>query len=111
MAELDRAAISIRIAQAREEAGLTQPELAELMEPPVHMRSVQDWESPRNDTVPFRRLDQIARATRVTKEWLLHGDDPATLTLAERLALLIDRLEKVAKRLEERLGPPQAESQ
>jgi transcriptional regulator with XRE-family HTH domain len=74
MAELDRAAISLRIAEAREQAGLTQPELADLLE--VHWRTVQEWESPRKDVVPWKRLDEIARAAGVTRDWLLHGDAP-----------------------------------
>lgn len=75
MAELDRAAISARISEARDRrAGLTQPELAELLS--VHWRTIQDWESPKNATVPWDRLGEIAEATGVTKEWLLHGDQP-----------------------------------
>jgi transcriptional regulator with XRE-family HTH domain len=91
MAELDRAAISTRIAEAREKrAGLTQPELAELLQ--VHWRTVQDWESPKNDTVPWGRLDEIGRATDVSKEWLLHGDAAAS---ADQL-----QLEAVLERVE-----------
>ena len=75
MAELDRAAISLRIAEARDKrAGLTQPELADIIG--VHWRTVQDWESPKNPTVPWDRLGEIAEATGLTKEWLLHGDPP-----------------------------------
>lgn len=73
MAELDRAAISVRIAEARDKrAGLTQPELADILD--VHWRTIQDWESPKNGTVPWDRLGEIADATGVTKEWLLHGE-------------------------------------
>src|SRR6266516_1002567 len=64
MAELDRASISIRVGQAREEAGLTQPDIAELLELKVHFRTVQDWESPKKHVVPFDRLDEWARLTR-----------------------------------------------
>jgi DNA-binding transcriptional regulator YiaG len=75
MAELDRAAICARIAEARETAGLTQPELAEVLEPPVHWRTVQTWESLKDPRVPWDRLDEIARVTGRTKEWLLHGEE------------------------------------
>lgn len=82
LAELDRAAICRRIAQAREEAGLTQPELADALDPPVHFRTVQTWETGQKDKkgvqrwpVPFDRLDEIARITGVTKDWLLHGEE------------------------------------
>lgn len=74
MGELDRAAICQRIGHAREEAGLTQPELAELLHPSVHWRTVQTWESVKQPRVPWDRLDEIARVTGKTKEWLLHGD-------------------------------------
>lgn len=78
MAELDRASICGRIAQAREQAGLTQPELGEALDPPVHFRTVQTWESLKQPRVPWDRLDQIARITGVTKEWLLHGEPAAS---------------------------------
>jgi len=71
MAELERAAIAQRIANAREQAGLSQPELADLVH--VHFRTIQDWESTKKQTTPWDRLDEIARVTGVTKEWLLHG--------------------------------------
>lgn len=75
MAELDRAAISLRIAEARDKrAGLIQTEIADLLG--VHWRTIQDWESPKNPTVPWDRLSEIAEATGVTKEWLLHGMPP-----------------------------------
>jgi len=103
MAELDRAAISLRIAEARDKrAGLTQPELADVLR--VHWRTVQDWESPKNANVPWDRLGEIATATGVTKEWLLHGDrhdaEPVT---AEELAALrrdLDEVRAVLGRLE-----------
>jgi transcriptional regulator with XRE-family HTH domain len=113
MAELDRAEISLRIAQAREQAGLTQPELAELVEPPVHWRTVQDWESPKNANVPWNRLGQIAEATRVTKEWILHGD-AERVTEEERLDALQQELAEVrgmVARVLRRLGEEEAEPQ
>jgi transcriptional regulator with XRE-family HTH domain len=75
MAELDRASIAARIKKARKEAGLTQPELGDALEPSMHYRTVQTWESVKKPTVPWEHLDQIARITNVTKEWLLHGDE------------------------------------
>jgi transcriptional regulator with XRE-family HTH domain len=89
MAELDRAAISVRIAEARDKrAGLTQPELADLMK--VHWRTIQDWESPKNNTVPWDRLGEIASATGVSKEWLLHGEIQSEITASEVMAKLDD---------------------
>lgn len=109
MAELDRAAISLRIAEARKQrAGLTQPELSELLEPPVHWRTVQEWESPENGTVPWDRLDQIARITGVSKEWLLHGAEQASgAPVHERL----ERIERVLEELVARLEPPDQKDQ
>lgn len=77
MAELDRAGICRRIAEARERAGLTQPELGDALAEPAHWRSVQLWERGEKSkkgvhrwTVPWDRLDDIARITQVTKDWL-----------------------------------------
>lgn len=87
MAELDRAAICARIAQARTEAGLTQPELGEAMAPPVHWRTVQTWESVKEPRVPWARLNEIASLTGKSKEWLLHGEE-ATAEHATRDAVM-----------------------
>lgn len=84
LVELDRAAISRRIAQAREEAGLTQPEMAEALTEPVHWRTVQIWERGQRNkkgehqwVVPWDRLGELAEITGVTKEWILHGEEGA----------------------------------
>jgi hypothetical protein len=77
MAELDRVLIASRIKHAREKAGLTQSELGDALAPPVHWRTVQTWESAKDRRVPWGRLDQIATVTDTTKEWLLHGREPA----------------------------------
>src|SRR5947209_1713973 len=80
MAELDRAAISARIKQARREAGLSQRELADLLH--GHWRTVQEWENVKNPNVPWDRLEDIARATGRDRNWLLHDDQatPETIT-------------------------------
>ena len=106
MAELSRAGIAQRIAAAREQAGLTQPELAELMH--VHYRTVQDWESTKKQATPWDRLDEIAAVTDVKKEWILHGErqgeEPGGPTLARRLgdleALVEQTREDVGEALE-----------
>jgi transcriptional regulator with XRE-family HTH domain len=88
MAELSRAGIAQRIATAREQAGLSQPELADLMH--VHYRTIQDWESPKKQVTPWDSLDDIAQITGVERDWLLHGDTqpPSAESLATRLAAL-----------------------
>jgi DNA-binding transcriptional regulator YiaG len=102
MAELDRAAICARISQAREEAGLTQPELGDSLSPPVHWRTVQTWESVKKPRVPWDRLDDIARVTGTSKEWLLHGDLPtAPEGIEGKLAELVDEVRRLAGLLDE----------
>lgn len=58
-----------RIKQARKAAGLTQEDMASLMN--VTPRAYQNYERNR---VPFRRLGDIARLTGSEQEWLLRGD-------------------------------------
>lgn len=58
-----------RIRQARKAAGLTQEDMAGLLN--VTTRAYQNYERER---VPFRRLSEIARLTSVEQEWLLRGD-------------------------------------
>jgi transcriptional regulator with XRE-family HTH domain len=88
MAELDRAAISVRLKQAREEAGLTQPELGDALDPPRHWRTIQNYEDPKLGRVPWDALGQWARVTGKTKEWLLHGDVAPAGSLEELRPLI-----------------------
>jgi len=105
MAELNRAAIHERIKQAREEAGLTQEELAEAVG--THQRSVQNWESKtppkpgKRLIVPWDRLDEIAGTTGVDKKWIIHGEaaqaaeGAALADIAGRLRALEETVEKM----------------
>lgn len=82
MAELEEAAISERLQHARKQAGLTQAQMADLLQ--VHKRSVEDYESQRPDTpVPYDRLNEWAKYTNTTTEWLLHGEQPAAASQGE----------------------------
>jgi transcriptional regulator with XRE-family HTH domain len=103
MAELDRASIAARVKQAREEAGLTQPELGDAMTPSVHWRTIQTWESVKQARVPWDRLDEIARLTGRSKEWLVHGEDvtpPTSFTeVAARLEAAVSTLAAVTSEL------------
>jgi transcriptional regulator with XRE-family HTH domain len=92
MGELDRAAISLRLAQARAEVALTQSEMAELLT--AHLRSIQNYESPKKHVIPFDRLEQWAQITGRTKEWLLHGDQPR-IVADDRLQAIEERLERL----------------
>lgn len=89
MAELDRAAISLRLAESREQAGLTQDEMADLLG--IHFRSIQNYESPKVDRIPWDKLDEWGRVTATTKEWILHG-----IEASEPVALqeILDRFDR-----------------
>lgn len=102
MAELSRAAIAQRIADAREQSGLTQPELADVMH--VHYRTVQDWESPKKSTTPWDRMDELAAVTGVTKAWLLHGEDAAEAGDVGSLARRLGELEGLVEQTREDVG-------
>ena len=107
MAELSRVAICGRIQDAREQAGFTQVELAELLH--VHWRTVQNWESRKKPIVPWDRLDEIAKATDVTRDWLLHGDHIETKDLATGVADLQKQLDEVLQLLRVGHEAPRAE--
>lgn len=81
MAELDRAGISMRMGQSRQAVGLTQPEIADMLD--VHFRAVQNWESPKIRSVPFDRLDEWSKLTHVSREWLLYGEETQPEALTE----------------------------
>lgn len=94
MAELDRAAISTRIRHARRKAGFrNRQQLADVMQ--VHWRTIEDWENPKHQNVPWDRMEELAGVLNVDKKWLLHGDpEPRTSTAGD------DRLESIVVRLE-----------
>lgn len=104
LAELDRAQISARIKQARDEAGLTQPELADLLQ--SHWRTVQEWENLKNGNVPWDRLDEIAQATGRTRDWLLHGDQAASPETMGAVQKEMAEIRELLERLLERLPKP-----
>jgi len=85
-----------RIRQARQEAGLTQDQLADLVG--VGMRQIQYYESGESD--PYRKLIQISEATGKTVEWLLRGDAVTPPELDERLERLEGMLAEVLRRLD-----------
>lgn len=102
MAELESAAISDRLQAARTRAGLTQQEMADLLQ--VHKRTVEDWESPRKKNVPYERMGEWADLTHVTVAWLLHGDEEtATPEQIQNLEARLERVEGLALRILELL--------
>lgn len=99
MTKLDRAAISGRIKQARVARGMTQPELADLVD--LSERAIETWESGKDKRVPFKRLDELADKLGVTTEWLLYGDG---VVPAVTISPLLERLEQLVRALETLAG-------
>ena len=85
----DRQRIGSRIRQARQEAGLTQQELAGLLG--ITTRSIQNYES--GAIVPYRHLGHIELIASKRAGWLLREDgngDGQERTLSD----LIDAMER-----------------
>lgn len=111
MAELDRAAISLRLRESLQTAGIRQHEMADLLH--VHKRSIEDYVSPKVATVPFDRLDEWAKITGATKEWLLHGEEAvlpaeAIASLQSDVAELREMVERILEQLPGQASPPAA---
>lgn len=87
MAELQKAEITARIRQARKEAGLTQPEMAELLE--VAMRTYQHYE---DDRVPWSLMGRISDVSGKSIRWLLHGEEEPSVEGIAELEAKLDRL-------------------
>lgn len=107
-AKSDLAGVGDRIRQARQEAGLTQDELSDLIG--VGMRQVQYYES--GESNPYRTLRRIAEATGKSVGWLLHGDpvtEPAEgaeiLALVHRVLEELRALRDALEQLESRPTP------
>lgn len=94
--------ICARIQQARVEAGFTQEDLAGLLN--ITTRAMQNYERNR---VPFRRLEEIAKLTNVSQEWLLRGDpEPIAppVELLQEVAASTESLMASQESVHERLG-------
>lgn len=74
IAELEHSRIAARIKQARKEKGLTQEQMAQLLD--VRQRTYQNYESASQPRIPWDRMNDIERITKKKVEWLLHGDSP-----------------------------------
>jgi transcriptional regulator with XRE-family HTH domain len=77
--------VAARIKQAREEAGLTQDDLADAIG--IGMRQVQNLEAATSK--PFKHVVKISEATGRSVEWLLHGEPEAT---SDRLDQALEQL-------------------
>lgn len=94
--------ITARVKQAREEAGYTQEEMADLLG--VRLRTYQNYESRSAPRPPFRFLRQIAELTGRRQDWFLTEEaspDAALEAIVSRLDEIVSRLD----RLESRTAP------
>lgn len=93
-----------RIKTAREQAGLTQDDLADIVG--LSMRQIQNLES--GTSKPYKHLATIAEATGRSVEWLLHGDAPTSADedrlreiVREEVSGLQAQLDRILARLQE----------
>lgn len=86
--------IGDRIKQARERAGLRQEDLADLIG--MSTRQVQNYES--GESKQYSKLKAIAGATRVSVEYLLHGEATQP-DRNEQLERLEGKLDEILRRL------------
>jgi transcriptional regulator with XRE-family HTH domain len=96
MAELQKRDITKRIRQARQEAGLTQPQMADVLD--VAGRTYQNYE---DDRVPWALMGRISDVTGRSLRWLLHGEDDAEPSM--EIMQRIGRLEISQERIEAKL--------
>lgn len=73
--------IGARIATARKEAGLTQEELADLVQ--VSTRSLQGYEA--GDVVPYRHISKLGEVLKRPVAWILHGESEPEETRLDRI--------------------------
>lgn len=102
MRELDSAGIRQRIRQARKAIGMTQQDLADVLQ--VHKRTIENYENVR--VPPWKEFEALASALDVSVGWLLHGDEatePNAAAVVERLAVLEEAQERVEELLRELL--------
>lgn len=86
-----------RIIAARREFGMSQKELAELVQ--VSERSMQSYES--GQVVPYRKLKDLAMVLNVSTSWILHGE--AAKESAGDLAPILERISEQLDRIVEAL--------
>jgi transcriptional regulator with XRE-family HTH domain len=105
VAQIEERMIRARIKQARKEAGLTQHQLAELIE--VIPRSVQNYEDVEAGRVPWAKMNQIAAAVGRSSEWLIHGDphEPLEALSSEEAKELRKQLDRIEEKLDKLLNP------
>jgi transcriptional regulator with XRE-family HTH domain len=90
MAQLQELEIVKRIEQARIESGLSQDEMADLLE--VASRTYWNYE---NSRVPYKLMGRISDVTGRSLRWLLHGEEDAepSAQVMQRLAVLESKID------------------
>jgi transcriptional regulator with XRE-family HTH domain len=104
VSQLDPDGIRRRIREARRAAGLTQEELADLLE--VHKRTVENYERIR--TPDYAALNRVAAVLGRPVEWFLHGEVPDEENV-DRISQLEARVEEavaLSQKILERLSEP-----
>lgn len=103
MSQLQGDEIGARIALARNQAGLTQEQVADLAT--FSKRSLQDYEA--GVTIPWRQMQEIAKLLNREVAWFLHGEpEPAASPngllgeVAENVRVLSDSMGRALERLE-----------
>lgn len=96
VSQLEAEGIGQRIAYAREVAGLTQEQLADLAVG-FSKRSLQDYEA--GVTIPYKHLREIGRLLGRDPEWFLYGDKDELS--ADEISRLHEQVEGLRERLDE----------
>ena len=97
VSQLEAKEIGARIAKARDEAGLTQEQVADLAT--FSKRSLQDYEA--GVTVPYRQMQELGRLLNREVAWFLHGETPADPDRLARLEAGIAAVTTILEHLEE----------
>lgn len=85
VAQFEAAQIGARIKQARNEAGMTQDDLAALTS--FGKRSLQDYEN--GVTFPYRHLQEIGTVLDRPVAWFLHGEKEPEVPPIEQLREIV----------------------
>lgn len=101
VSQLQAQEIGARIALARNEAGLTQEQLADLGS--FSKRSLQNWEA--GVVIPYKSFEEISLLLRRPTDWFLHGEtqdqNDESLRVDLRLAELADAVELLRRQFQE----------
>lgn len=96
VAQLEAKAIGGRIRRARDEAGMTQEELADVAVG-FSKRSLQAYEA--GVTIPYKHMQEIAAITGKSVEWMLHGDQEPPSEEAPVQQSVLARLQDIEAQL------------